>query len=108
MFSIGTCDVPMLHRGGLVSDSSFSASGYVGKNYEPYQARINNELPWCDWGSRKQAYLQIDFGGRQRILGLFTQGHRLHWSTWVTSYNLLYSMDLLDWKYATIAGNKVC
>ena len=91
-----------------MSDNSFSASGYLAVRYEPYQARINNESPWCDRGSRKDAFLQIDFGGELRITGLSTEGRRLHWTSWVKSYNVLYSVDSLDWKYVTVDGNRVC
>ena len=108
MFSIGKCDLPVLHRDGMVSDNSFSASGYLGVHYEPYQARINSEFPWCDRGSRKDAFLQIDFSGELRIIGLSTEGRRLHWTNWVKSYNVLYSVDSLDWKYVTVDGNRVC
>lgn len=104
---IGECDLPVLLTGGHVKDDSFSASGFLSRNYEPYQARIDNHLPWCDQGTRNEAYLQVDLGGPLKILGVATKGHRQHWESWVSSYKVLYSMDGVDWKYAIVSGNMV-
>ena len=97
----------MLHLGGHVSDDSFSASGFLGKNYEPYQARINNDLPWCDRGSRNSAYIQVDFGGPLKVLGVSTKGHKQHWQSWVSSYKVSYSLNDIEWKYVNVSGKLV-
>ena len=106
-FRIGVCDLPVLHRGGRVSDKSFSASGFLSRNYEPYQARIDNDLLWCDRGTRENAYIQVDFGGPLKVLGVATKGHKEHWQSWVTSYKVSYSINGRDWKYANVRGKMV-
>ncbi|XP_028401484.1 phosphatidylinositol phosphatase PTPRQ-like [Dendronephthya gigantea] len=103
----GECDLPILHSGGHVADDSFSASGFLSRNYEPYQARIDNYLPWCDEGTRNIIYLQVDLGGPLKILGVATKGHRQHWESWVSSYKVFYSMDGVEWKYVNVSGNMV-
>ena len=105
--TIGQCDLPVLYRDGHVSDDSFTASGFLSKNYEPYQGRIDNYLPWCDAGSKNNAYIQVDFGGRLKVLGVATKGHKRHWHSWVTSYKVLSSSDGIDWEYAKVGGKMV-
>ena len=106
-FPAGECDLPVLHLGGRVSEDSFSASGFLGKNYEPYQARIDNDLPWCDRGSRDNVYIQVDLGGSLKVLGVATKGHKEHWQSWVSSYKVSYSMNGKQWNYANVGGNMV-
>ena len=106
-FRIGECGLPVLYGRGHVSDDSFSASGFLSRNYEPYQARIDNDLPWCDRGTRNNAYIQVDFGGSLKVLGVATKGHRQHWQSWVSSYKVSYSIDRVNWKYVNVSGKMV-
>ena len=103
-FYTGVCDLPVLHN---VRNDRFSASGFLSRSYEPYQARIDNYLPWCESGNRKNAYIQVDFGGPLKILGVATKGHRQHWHSWVTSYKVSYSIDSINWKYANVSEKTV-
>ena len=90
-----------------MNDDGFSASGFLGRNYEPYQARIDNYIPWCDRGNRKNAYIQVDFGGPLKVLGVATKGHRKHWQSWITSYKVSYSVNSIDWKYVYVSEKMV-
>lgn len=104
---IGRCDLPVLHRSGRISDSSFSASGFLGPNYEPYQARLDNHVPWCDRGTRKNLFLQVDLNGPLKTSGVATRGHKKHWQSWIKHYKVSYSIDNLKWKYVRVGGSTV-
>lgn len=68
---------------------------------------MDNDIPWCDSSLATQAYLQIDFKGPLRVIGVATRRHKEHWDSFVTSYRVSHSMDSVRWSYADVTGEAV-
>lgn len=107
LFPIGECDLPLLYSGDHISDDSFTASGFLGRGYAPHHVRIDGYQPWCDSGLKNTTYVQVDFGGPLRVIGVATRRHDEHWKSWVLSYEVSYSHNNEDWQYVNVSGKTV-
>jgi hypothetical protein len=96
-----------LRTDGHVSKFSFTASGFLDKKYGPSQLPIDNDFPWCDSGLKDDAYVQVDLVGPLRIIGVATRRHDKHWGSWASSYELLHSLDGIEWNFVNVSGKTV-
>ena len=107
MLFSGKCDNPLLEDRNKIKNFQFSASGYESDGHEPFQARFSNLQIWCEDGTAKDAFLQIDIGAFIRIIAVATQGDISHFNAWVTLYNVLYSTNGVSWTTITVSGKEV-
>ncbi|XP_028400962.1 protein sidekick-1-like [Dendronephthya gigantea] len=103
----GQCDLPVLHRGDQIGDDGFTASGYLGSGYAPHHARIDSDPPWCDSRLKNNTFVQVDFGGPLRVIGVATRRDDEHWKSWVSSYEVMYSLNNVSWQYVNVSGNTI-
>jgi hypothetical protein len=60
------------------------------------QGQLDAPWGWSSGSVQKGEYLQIDTGDVQTIMGVITQGSRVHY--WVTSFRVQVSDDKNSWK----------
>ena len=87
---------PLLENKRSFPDSSFSASGFV-KGHSPSDARISSGSSWCAPVSNKKHYLQVDLRRLYLVISGVTYGDSTS-PKWVATYNLNYTVDLVNWK----------
>jgi hypothetical protein len=88
------CDRPLLEDKQGIPDSSFTASS---EGRSPSDARISSGSSWCAPAADGKNYLQVDFGRRYVIYNFVTFGDTTS-PKWVTTYNLNYTVDGINWK----------
>ena len=77
-------------------DSSFSAS-VSSEGHSASDARISSGSSWCAPVSDDKHYLQVDLRRLYELYSVVTYGDSTS-SKWVATYNLNYTVDLLNWK----------
>jgi hypothetical protein len=77
-------------------DLSFTASA-SSEGHNPSDARISSGSSWCAPVADGKHYLQVDLGRLYVIYNFVTFGDSSS-AKWVTTYNLNYSVDLMNWK----------
>ena len=90
------CDRPLLEDKQKFPDSSFTALA-SSRGHSPSDARISSGSSWCSPAADGKHYLQVDFGRRYVIYNLTTFGDNTN-PKWVTTYNLNYTVDGINWK----------
>ena len=90
---------PLLENKRRFPDSSFSASASV-KGHGSSDARISSGSSWCAPVSDEKHYLQVDLRRLHRVYSVMTYGDSTS-PKWVTTYNLNYTYDLVNWKTRT-------
>ena len=80
-------------------DSSFSAS-VSSEGHSASDARISSGSSWCAPVSNDKHYLQVDLGRLYQLYFLITYGDSTS-PKWVTTYNLNYTVDSVNWETAT-------
>jgi hypothetical protein len=87
---------PLLEDEQRFPDSSFSASA-SSEGHNASDARISSGSSWCAPVSDAKHYLQVDLGRLYDLDFFVTYGDSSS-QKWVTTYNLEYTVDLLNWK----------
>ena len=89
------CARPLLEDKQRFLDSSFTASASSG-DHSASDARISSGSSWCAPVSDGEHYLQVDLGRFYVIdhVVIFGDSTSLKW---VTTYNLNYTFDLMNW-----------
>ena len=90
------CDKALLEEKQRFPDSSFTASA-SSESQSPSDARISSGSSWCAPAADGKHYLQVDFGRRYVIYYFVTFGDTTS-PKWVTTYNLNYTVDGINWK----------
>ncbi|CAB4032471.1 retinoschisin-like, partial, partial [Paramuricea clavata] len=97
---------PLLEDEQRFPDSSFSASA-SSEGHSASDARMSSGSSWCAPVSDDKHYLQVDLG-RQYDLDFFVTYGDSSGQKWVATYNLEYTVDLVNWKTLSriLQGNK--
>jgi hypothetical protein len=90
------CDRPFLEEKQRFPDSSFTASA-SSKRRSPSDARISSGSSWCAPVADDKHYLQVDLRRLYVIYNFVTFGDTTS-PKWVTTYNLNYTIDGINWK----------
>ena len=90
------CDRPMLKDAQKFPNSSFTASASL-EDHSASDGRISSVSSWCAPVSNEKHYLQVDLGRLYVIYNFVTFGDSTSLK-WVTSFNLNYTVDLINWK----------
>ena len=90
------CSRPLLEDKQRFPDSSFTASASSG-GHNASDARISSGSSWCAPVSDDKHYLQVDLGRLYIIDHVAIFGDSKS-SKWVTTYNLNYTVDLVNWE----------
>ena len=90
------CPRPLLKDKQRFPDSSFTASVSLG-SHSASDARISSGSSWCAPVSDGKNYLQVDLGRLFFIDHVATFGNSTSLK-YVTTYNLNYTVDLMNWK----------
>ena len=90
------CDKALLEDKERFPDSSFTAS-VSSKGQSPSDARISSGSSWCAPVADGKHYLQVDLGRVYVIYNFVTFGDATS-PKWVITYNLNYTVDLINWK----------
>ena len=89
-------DVPIT---ASLPDSNFNASSVLSASFnEPYMAKLWGNSEWCPaTASPGTECFQVDFSRPFRVCAVDTQGHHTL-STWfVSSFNIIYSLNESTW-----------
>ncbi|KXJ10048.1 Lactadherin [Exaiptasia diaphana] len=85
---------PFGMESGAIQNSQITSSSFAS-GYPPYSARLNNYYgAWCSSSLSTGEWLQIDLGNDKELLAIATEGF---FSSYVTSYYLMYSFDKTKW-----------
>ncbi len=96
MFILGhICNRPLLEDKETFPDSSFTVS--ASSDHSASDARISSGSSWCAPVSADKHYLQVDLGRLYVIYNFVTFGDSTS-PKWVITYNLNYTVDLMDWR----------
>ena len=85
-----------------IPNEAVNASSVWAPEYEPWQARLNNNQrsgssgSWSSGSNAIGQYLQIDLGKERVVNKIATQG-RPSFDQWVISYKLMFSSDGANW-----------
>jgi hypothetical protein len=90
------CDRPLLEDKQKFPDSSFTASA-SSEGRSPSEARISSNSSWCAPAADGKHYLEVDLGRLYVIYNFVTFGDTTS-PKWVTTYNLNYTIDGINWK----------
>jgi hypothetical protein len=90
------CPRLLLEDNQRFPDSSFTAST-SSEGRSPSDARKSSGSSWCAPVSNGRHYLQVDFGRLYVIYNFVTLGDSTS-SKWVVTYNLNYTVDLINWR----------
>ena len=90
------CPRPLLEDKQRFPDSSFTASA-SSEGRSPSDARISSGSSWCAPAADGKHYLQVDLGRLYVIYNFVTFGDTTS-PKWVTTYNLNYTVDGINWK----------
>jgi hypothetical protein len=96
---------PLLEDNQRFPDSSFNASA-SSEGHNASDARISSGSSWCAPVSDDKHYLQVDLGRVYRVYYLITYGDSTSLK-WVATYELDYSIDLVNWNYYTVRMNDI-
>ena len=96
---------PLLQDQRRFPDSSFSASA-SSEGHSASDARISSGSSWCAPVSNDKHYLQVDLGRLLSLYELVTYGDSTS-PKWVATYNLNYTIDLLNWKTKRVRKNEL-
>jgi hypothetical protein len=94
---------PLLQDKRRFPDSSFSASA-SSKGHSASDARISSGSSWCGPVSNDKHYLQVDLGSLHYVHVFVTYGDSTS-PKWVATYNMNYTIDLLNWKTKRVRKN---
>jgi hypothetical protein len=94
---------PLLQDKRRFPDSSFSATA-SSEGHSASDARISSGSSWCAPVSDDKHYLQVDFGRLHSLYDFVTYGDSTS-PKWVASYNLNYTIDLVNWKTERVRKN---
>ncbi|XP_028402403.1 uncharacterized protein LOC114525343 [Dendronephthya gigantea] len=90
------CNNPLLEDKERFPDSSFTAS-VSSEGQRASDARISSGSSWCASVSDGKHYLQVDLG-RLYVLYAIATFSDTTGSKWLTSFNLNYTVDLVNWR----------
>jgi hypothetical protein len=90
------CDRPLLEDYQRFPDTSFTASA-SSEGRSPSDARISSNRSWCAPAADDKHYLQVELGRLYVIYNFVTFGDTSS-PKWVTTYNLNYTVDGINWK----------
>ena len=90
------CPRPLLEGKQRIPDSSFTASA-SSEGRSPSHARISSGSSWCAPVADGKHYLQVDLRRLYVIYYFVTFGDSTS-SKWVVTYNLNYTVDLINWR----------
>ncbi|XP_028416861.1 uncharacterized protein LOC114541076 [Dendronephthya gigantea] len=90
------CNNLLLEDKERFPDSSFTAS-VSSEGHRASDARISSGSSWCASVSDSKHYLQVDLGRLYVLYVIATFGDSTG-SKWVTSFNLNYTVDLVNWR----------
>ena len=90
------CNRPLLGDKQIFPDSSFTASA-SSEGRSPSDARISSGSSWCAPVADGKHYLQVNLGRLYVIYNFATFGDTTN-PKWVTTYNLNYTVDGINWK----------
>jgi hypothetical protein len=90
------CPRPLLEDNQRFRDSSFTTSA-SSEGHSPSDARISSGSSWCAPVSDGKHYLQVHVGRPYMIYYFVTFGDSTS-SKWVDTYNLNYTVDLINWR----------
>jgi hypothetical protein len=94
---------PLLQDKQRFPDSLFSASA-SSEGHNASDARISSGSSWCGPVSDDKHYLQVDFGRLYSIFEFVIYGDSTS-PKWVATYNLNYTLDLVNWKTKRVRKN---
>ena len=94
---------PLLQDKQRFPDSSLSASA-SSEGHSASDARISSGSSWCAPVSDDTHYLQVDLGRLYYLDDLVTYGDSTS-PKWVVTYNLNYTIDLVNWKTKRVRKN---
>ena len=89
------CNRTLLEDKQRFPDSLFNASDY-SEGHSASDARISSGSSWCAPVSADKHYLQVDLERLYVIYNFVTFGDSTS-PKWVTTYNLNYTVDLINW-----------
>jgi hypothetical protein len=92
------CPQPLLEDKQRFPDSSFTASA-SSEGRSPSDARISSGSSWCAPVADDKHYLQLDLG-RLYVIYCFVTFRDSTSFKWVATYNLDYTVDLINWRSA--------
>uniref|UniRef100_A0A3B3ZNM0 Uncharacterized protein n=1 Tax=Periophthalmus magnuspinnatus TaxID=409849 RepID=A0A3B3ZNM0_9GOBI len=86
--------------------SFFSSSSVFGRDYGAGYGKLqrNQAGGWVPLDSDRSPWLQVDLGGRRKVVAVATQG-RYGSSDWTSRYRLLYSDTQRNWRPYLQDGN---
>ncbi|XP_078603257.1 lactadherin-like [Branchiostoma floridae x Branchiostoma japonicum] len=91
---------PLGMESGVIEDSQISAFSFRTSN-EPYNARLNGNNEWRADDSDQNQWLQVDLHKTIVLTGIQTQGQHNGRDRYVTSFEVSYSDDEMDWTVFT-------
>ncbi|XP_033105774.1 uncharacterized protein LOC117108037 [Anneissia japonica] len=104
------CRDPMGMESIIIPADSIQASSEYNNQHGARRARLNI-APDSDgigsWAARsndQNQWIQVNLGQVKEVTGVITQGRNGNYDQWVTSYEVLYSMDGNNWE--SILGNE--
>ncbi|XP_033118233.1 lactadherin-like isoform X2 [Anneissia japonica] len=92
------CTDPLGIEDGTIPDEQLSASSEWHLRSGAHRGRLNNIAneygygAWSSLTSDQYQWIQVNLGKLQEVCGVITQGRIGHYQ-WVTSYEILYSVD---------------
>ncbi|CAB4036285.1 retinoschisin-like, partial, partial [Paramuricea clavata] len=95
---------PQLEDKRRFPDSSFGASASL-KGHGASDARISSGNSWCAPVLEDKHYLQVNLRRLYSLYYVITYGDSIS-PAWVATYNLNYTIDLVNWKTLMLQGNK--
>ena len=92
------CPRPLLEDKQRFPDSSFTASA-SSESRSPSDARISSGSSWCAPVADGKHYLEVDLRRVYVLYYVAIFGDSTN-SKWVATYNLNYTVDLINWRSA--------
>jgi len=90
------CKANLVHIPAYSKIEYSSTYGNYQKGTYYGQGQLDAPWGWSSGSVQKGEYLQIDTGDVQTIMGVITQGSRVHY--WITSFRVQVSDDKNSWK----------
>ncbi|XP_033111313.1 lactadherin-like [Anneissia japonica] len=101
------CDKPLGLESGNVRPDDIHASSELDKWHGPDRGRLNLRPDlnaggsWTAKTNDQSQWIQVNMRRVLNVSGIITQGRSGHYSQWVTSFIVLYSMDAQIWENVT-------
>ena len=96
---------PLLQDKRRFPDSSFSASA-SSEGHSASDARISSGSSWCAPVSDATHYLQVDLGRLYYLNHITIHGDSTS-PKWVATYDLKYTIDLVNWRTRRVRKNEI-